>query len=133
MLRFLTLAFIAALLVPAAAGAAVQPTANEDVVAWTTKKSKLKPSAKKVKISFAYGTCGIKRPNAISRIVVKRKAKAVVITVLMTKLPAGGPYTICPEIAQTFKRTVSLKGKLGKRKVKDGSTTPAAVRVKPKR
>src|SRR3954451_4449391 len=130
MSRTILAALIAVLLVPAAASAAVQPAANEDLVTWSPKKPTLKASARKVRIKFSYGTCGLKRPNSISRIVVKRRAKSVIITVLMSKIPKGGPYAVCPDIATVFHKTVKLRGRLGHRSVKDGATSPAQVRIK---
>lgn len=61
-----------------------------------------------------------------------RKKNTIVITVLFSTIVSTEPYGIavpCPIGIPTV-RTVDLKGKLGGRSIRDGSTNPAKVRYK---
>ena len=137
---------LAALLVltpaPGAATAQVTPGPGEQLTRWhlpfPTDGSKLPAvgrRARRLRIQFGVGVCNPSRPTSeqISRIVVERRAKGVIITVV-TRPEVVPAYAICPAIAKLITRTVSLRGRLGRRSIGDGSFTPPRRVVKaPKR
>jgi hypothetical protein len=96
---------------------AVKPRADEEKVGWIAVK-KVTKASRSVRIQFSYATCGATQKQAVSRVVVRRKRRTIVIHVLMKKpMPQ---YGICPALAQVFERKVRLKGRLGHRSIRDG-------------
>jgi hypothetical protein len=110
----------------AIAARAVIPAADETAVSWTA-ISQPHTWSRSVRIQFSYPSCGVVADDAVSRIVVTRKHRTVVITVLMKK-PAEDPSKACPQVARVYKRKVGLEGRLGARSLTDGRT--GHVRVK---
>ena len=84
----------------------------------------LPAKTRKVRISFASTACRTDDSgDGVDHIAVNRHLGAVVITVHLREFSA--PYgTVCPALAFIVTREVKLKGRLGTRKLKDGSSDP---------
>lgn len=87
------------------------------------KRTKVHRASRSVKIVVTAPRCG-----GLSRIRVRRERRTIAITTIYEVIPPA-PYTVpnCP-LPRPLLRTVKLKGRLGKRSIKDGATSPPAVR-----
>ena len=87
------------------------------------KPTKVTPQTRRVRVEYYdFGCINYKRTE------VTRRRHAVVIRIIVTVAVADQPYFIycAPPVRKT--RMVALKGKLGHRSIKDGSTSPPRVR-----
>lgn len=85
---------------------------------------------RRIRISYAVDVCSATRDPTenVSRIDVRRRAKSIIITVILREDPAP-PGEVCPGVAKQMTSRVELKGRLGCRSIKDGALSPARTVV----
>jgi hypothetical protein len=111
--KVVVLMMLGAISIWAVAAHAARPATDEKAVSWAAIGEVHSPSHS-IRIQFSYPSCGVVADDAVSRIVVARAHRTIVVTVLM-KVPAGDLNTVCPQVARVYRRTVALNGRLGSR------------------
>ena len=122
---FVTALAVAGLLASGAeAMATVAP--DEMTAAWQVakiQKGKVTTQTRRLYVEYTTGDCDLDGQDPFfRRVEVKRKKQRIVLTVVLAKPPPLP--TPCPAIALVVRKRVDLKGKLGKRQLRDGSYTP---------
>ena len=104
---------------PAAAAAErVEGTARWSLV---TKASRLTAETRRVRIAVSFGAC----TGEPGRPKVRRTRRSVIVTVPLPPVEPPPPGVSCPAIEYVKTFTVSLRGPLGRRALRDGSRRPA--------
>lgn len=116
-----------------AAGTAATPTlraADElnphwELATQDRRSGRVTPRTRHLRIEYVTGDCGTdNRKRDFKRIEVKRSKRKIVITVVVAKPPPRPPGTNCPSIGFKAVKRVDLRGRLGRRRLRDGSYDP---------
>jgi hypothetical protein len=119
---------VAGLLAPGAGDAKAAAGPDELALPWQVaeiQKGKVTKQTRRLYIDYVTGDCDLDGTDAdFRRVEVKRAKRKIVLTVVVAKptpLPEG---TACPAIGLIVRKRVDLRGKLGKRQLRDGSYSP---------
>jgi hypothetical protein len=119
---------VAGLLAPGAGHARAAAAPGELALPWQVaeiQKGKVTTQTRRLYIDYVTGDCDLDGSDPdFRRVEVKRAKRKIVLTVVVAKpvpLPEG---TACPAIGLVVRKRVDLRGKLGKRQLRDGSYTP---------
>ena len=94
----------------------------EGTVRWqlATDRDRLTTQTRQVRISVTYGAC----TGEPGKPRVRRTRRSVVITVPLPPVEPPPPGVACPDIGYEKRMTVRLRGPLGRRALRDGSSRP---------